>query len=222
MDIQRREPSRPDRAPTDEQRAAGVDVLQEAVGEGRLTLGEFTDRVDVVLAAATTAELHVALADLPRDLPVVGSSSSAPAAFSVFGDIRVSGRWRLRERNRGMTVFGDVRFDLRDSVCAEAEVTIEGRTVFGDVVVVVPEGVEAELSGFTIFGDRRLQLAAVPRHPHTPLVRVNGFTLFGDIRVVSSAARDGSSRRRRALSHGRDPHSRGAPPPVYPPKGQAP
>lgn len=205
MEIQHREPSRPDRAPTDEQRAAAVDALQEAVGEGRLTLGEFTDRVDVVLAAATAAGLHAALADLPRDLPVVGSSS-APSAFSVFGDIRVSGRWRLRERNRGMTVFGDVRFDLRDSVCSEAEVTIEGRTVFGDVVVVVPEGVEAELSGFTIFGDRRLDLAAVPRHPHTPLVRVNGFTLFGDIRVVSSPAGEGSARWRRGRQHGWQPH----------------
>lgn len=206
MEIQPREPSLPDREPADEQRAAGVDVLQEAVGEGRLTLGEFIDRVDVVLAAATTAELHAALADLPRTLPVVGSSSP-PASFSVFGDVRVSGRWRLRERNRGVTVFGDVRFDLRDSVCSEAEVSIEGRTVFGDVVVVVPEGVEVELTGFTIFGDRRLELAAVPRHPHTPLVRVNGVTLFGDIRVVSSAAGEGSSRWPRALYHG---HPRGA------------
>ncbi|MBA3418747.1 MAG: DUF1707 domain-containing protein [Geodermatophilaceae bacterium] len=89
----------PDDEPTDEERAAGVDILQRAVGEGRLTLGEFTDRVDVVLAASTNADLRAALADLPSNLPVVGSSS-APASFSIFGDIRVSGRWRLRERNQ--------------------------------------------------------------------------------------------------------------------------
>ncbi len=46
---------------------------------------------------------------------------------------------------------------------------IEGWTIFGDVVVVVPEGVEAELSGFTVFGDRTTNLAPVPRQPETPL-----------------------------------------------------
>lgn len=205
----------PDDEPTDEERAAGVDILQRAVGEGRLTLGEFTDRVDVVLAASTNADLRAALADLPSTLPVVGSSS-APASFSIFGDIRVSGRWRLRERNQGITVFGDVRFDLRDSVCSEAEVTIEGRTVFGDVVVIVPEGVEAELAGFTIFGDRRLDLAPVPRQPHTPVVRVHGLTIFGDIRVQSLPPGEHASRWRRTLHK----WGHGPPPPPLPPLGR--
>lgn len=179
--------------PTDEQRATGVDILQRAVGEGRLTLGEFVDRLDVVLAAATASELHAAVSDLPTALPVVGSSAPT-SSFSVFGDVRMTGRWRLRERNRGVTVFGDVRFDLRECVCSEPEASIEGRTLFGDVVVVVPEGVEAELSGFTIFGDRRLELAPAPRQPNTPVVRVHGLSLFGDLRVTSAGRR----RRRRS------------------------
>lgn len=190
----------PAAAPTDEQRSAGVETLQRAVGEGRLTLGEFIDRVDVVLAAPTNGELRAALADLPTELPVVGASAAA-LTVSVFGDIRLQGRWVLRAHNRGATVFGDVRFDLRECVCAESEVAIEARTVFGDVVVVVPEGVEAEVAGFTIFGDRRLELAPVPRRPYTPIVRVHGLTLFGDIRVVSAKPGEPTSRWRRALGH---------------------
>lgn len=211
VEIQSGERSVPDGQPTDQQRAAGVDTLQRAVGEGRLTLGEFIDRVDVVLAAATTADLQAALAGLSSDLPVVGLSS-APPSFTVFGEVRVSGRWRLHERNRGVTVFGDVRFDLRDCVCSDPEVTIEGRTVFGDVVVVVPKGVEAELSGVTIFGDRRLDLAPVPRQPHTPVVRVHGLTIFGDIRVQSLAPAESASRWRRAVSYGLR-HGLAPPPP---------
>lgn len=213
MDIKPR-PGRPadppDREPSDDLRSRSVEALQRAVGEGRLTLGEFTERVDVVLSAATTAELDAALADLPSELPVVGSA--APPSFSVFGNVRLSGRWRLRELNRGITVFGDVRFDLRDSVCSEPEVRIEGRTVFGDVVVVLPEGVEAELAGFTIFGDRRLELAPVPRRPQTPIVRVHGLTIFGDIRVLSLAAGESTSAWRRALDRWRQ-----GPPPPPPP-----
>ncbi|CAN5299621.1 DUF1707 domain-containing protein [soil metagenome] len=188
--------------PTDDERAATVDVLAQAVGEGRLTLGEFTDRVDVVLAAPTHAELREAVRDLPADLPVVGSSPPPPS-FNVFGDVRLAGRWRLRADNRATTVFGDVRFDLRDSICSEPEVRIEARTVFGDVVVIVPEGVEAELTGFTLFGDRRLELAPVPRNPHTPFVRVHGSTVFGDLRVRSLQPGESSSAWRRMLGHGR-------------------
>jgi len=190
----------PSAQPDDARRAAGVDVLQRAVGEGRLTLGEFIDRLDVLLAARTVAELELALADLPQDQPVVGASSAAPS-FSVFGDVVMRGRWRVRRDNRAVTVFGDVRFDLRDSVCAEDEVSIQGRTVFGDVVVTVPEGVEAEVAGFTIFGDRRLELAPVPRRPHTPLVRVHGVTIFGDIRVRSQGPGENASRWRSVLDH---------------------
>lgn len=198
--------------PDDARRSAAVDLLQAAVGEGRLTLGEFTERLDVVLAAPTVTELDLALADLPREQPVVGSVS-AGAASSIFGDVVVRGRWRVRRENRAWTVFGDVRFDLRDSTCSEAEVLIEGRTVFGDVVVVVPEGVEVEVAGFTVFGDRRLDLAPVPRRPHTPLVRVHGLTLFGDIRVKSQRPGENAYRWRAALDHWKLAHPR---PPVPP------
>jgi len=190
----------PGSMPTDQDREAGVHRLQQAVGDGRLTLGEFTDRLDVVLAAESAAQLRAVLDDLPTAAAVVGTAAPTSfGVFGVFGDVVLSGRWRLRERNRAATVFGDVRVDLRDSVCVEPEVRVEGLTVFGDVVVTVPEGVEAELSGFTIFGDRRLDLAPVPRQPQTPLVRVRGLTVFGDLRVRSSppGRRSDRSRHRR-------------------------
>lgn len=185
---------------TDAQRAAAVDVLQHAVGQGRLTLGEFVDRLDVVLAVATRGEVDAALADLPSDAPLVGASTPA-SSYSVFGDVAMRGRWRLRSHHRGATLFGDVRYDLRACLCTESEVRIEGWTVFGDVVVVVPEGVEAELSGFTIFGDRSTTLAPVPRQPETPFVRVQGLTLFGDVQLVSAGPGEQTSGWRRAMRH---------------------
>ena len=197
---------RDDGVPTDDERERVVDALQSAVGTGRLTLAEFTDRVDVALAAGTRTQMRAALHGLPADPPTVGATASPPA-FSVFGDVRVRGRWRLHARHRAITIFGDVRYDLRDSVCSEPEVRIEGRTVFGDVEVIVPEGVEADLTGFTIFGDRRIELAAVPRSPQTPVVRVHGMSLFGDLRVRSLAPGESGSAWRRMVDRWR-----GAPP----------
>lgn len=201
----------PHSAPDDDEREHAIDTLQRAVGAGRLTLGEFTDRVDAVLAAETHVDLAGLLRNLPQDSPVVGSTSS-PASFSVFGDVHLQGRWRLRERLRSVTVFGALRLDLRQAVCSSAEVRIDGYTVFGDVEVLLPEGVEAELSGFTIFGDRRLELAPVPRSPQTPLVRVHGMSLFGDVTLRSLPPGESAAAWRRAL------HRRhGEPPSALPP-----
>jgi hypothetical protein len=203
LPLPEREPNhRDDGVPTDDDRASVVEALQRAVGAGRLTLAEFTDRVDVALAAETRMEMRGALQGLPTNSPIVGTTASPPA-FSIFGDVRVRGRWRLHVRNRAITIFGDVQFDLRDSVCSESEVRIEGRTVFGDVEVIVPEGIEADLTGFTIFGDRRLELAAVPRSPQTPMVRVHGMTVFGDLRVRSLAPGESGSAWRRVLDRWR-------------------
>ncbi|CCG01820.1 conserved protein of unknown function [Blastococcus saxobsidens DD2] len=59
--------------------------------------------------------------------------------------------------------------------------------VFGTVDVVVAEGVDAELIGRTVFGDRRVDLAPVQRLAGTPLVVVHAKTVFGDLRLRSLA-----------------------------------
>lgn len=41
------------------------ELLQRAVGQGMLSLGEFTERMDTVLAAKTRGELNAVLVDLP-------------------------------------------------------------------------------------------------------------------------------------------------------------
>ncbi|MFD1533251.1 hypothetical protein [Pseudonocardia aurantiaca] len=40
--------------------------------------------------------------------------------------------------------------------------------------MIAPEGVEVELTGFSLLGDRKIDLAPVPRVPGTPVVRVPG------------------------------------------------
>ena len=50
----------------------------------------------------------------------------------------------------------------------------------------VPEGVEAELTGFSLIGDRRVDLAPVPRVPGTPRIRVRVFSVIGDAKLRSA------------------------------------
>jgi hypothetical protein len=172
--------------PGDEARHAAQHRLERAVGEGRLTLDEFTDRAERVWGAETDAAIEQALDGLP--VPVVGQTEPARSTLvSLIGDIRRRGRWSLRRRTSAYLVIGDVELDLRGAVVA-ADGTIEIRVlaVIGDVEVTVPAGVEVELGGLTLLGDRRVDLAPVPRVPGTPTVRVSVYSLIGDTKIRSS------------------------------------
>ncbi|QBJ96074.1 DUF1707 domain-containing protein [Rhodococcus sp. ABRD24] len=50
---------------SDAEREHVGELLQRAVGQGMLSLGEFTERMDSALAAKTRGELNAVLADLP-------------------------------------------------------------------------------------------------------------------------------------------------------------
>jgi hypothetical protein len=196
--------------------------LQTAVGEGRLDLDEFAERAEAAYAAATTAELDALLADLPRAEtvgqavgqpagPLVGSDPTGPLT-TVFGDVKLTATTGVPERVS--TVFGDVVIDLRGLRTSADTVHLHLGSVFGDIEVVVSEGVAAEISGTTVFGDRKTQLAAVPRLAGTPRVVVVGRTVFGDLKLRSLAPGESASRWRAVLDRlaGRVPPPPGPPP----------
>jgi hypothetical protein len=205
----------PERAPgiraADADRDAVVARLQSAVGEGRLDLDEFGARASAAYAALTVAELDALLADLPQGplAEIVGTRTPEDVS-SVFGDIKMSGGTVPRRAN---TVFGDVRIDLRNLRTDADRFELELSTVFGDVDVILAEGVDGELHGRAVFGDRKVELAPVPRLAGTPYVVVHARTVFGDLRLRSLAPGASPSRWKALL----DRLSQPPPIPVVPP-----
>lgn len=197
-------PQRPAEPPTEAEREAAAGRLTDAAGDGRLTLEEFSDRVGVVWGSTSRAELERATAGIERP-PPVGSTRTVSTVVSVMGDQRRAGRWRLPARLRGWCLMGDIHLDLRSVVCAEPEVEITTWTLMGDLHVVVPDGVEVELRGFDLMGDRDLRLAPVPRVAGTPLVRIRAYTVMGDVTVRSSGVAESVPGWRRWLLGERSP-----------------
>jgi hypothetical protein len=178
---------------SDAEREAVVARLQTAVGEGRIDLDEFGERAGLAYAAATTAELDALLADLPGDrVEIVGEVTHPGPVASVFGDVRLTATVGVPDR--ATTVFGDVRIDLRGLRTAADTVHLQLGTVFGDVEVIVSEGVAAQIDGWTVFGDRRTDLAPVPRLAGTPRVVVRAWSVFGDLKLRSLAPGQSPSR----------------------------
>ncbi len=182
---------------SDGDREVLVARLQQALAEGRLDLDEFGQRAGAAYAAVTTGELAELVADLPSEAPPEIVGTRAPEVqTSVFGDIKLAGP---SVPLRATTVFGDVRMDLRGLRTGADRLDLHLGTVFGDIDVVVAEGVDAQIQGRTFFGDRKVDLAPVPRVAGTPLVVVHARTVFGDLKLRSLAPGESASRWRQVM-----------------------
>ena len=179
-------PERPSAPVAEPDREAAVEALKSAAGDGRLPLQEFSERVGTALAASNRDELAAATAGLEA-APPVGSTRTVSSVVTILGNRRQAGRWRLPGALRARALFGDIYLDLRGVVVSDDVVDISAITLFGNLCIDVPEGVEVELTGFDVLGDRELRLTPVPRRSGTPLIRVRAHGLLGDVYVRTPA-----------------------------------
>lgn len=188
-------PDEPTLRASDADRERTVALLHDCAADGRLTLGELTERMDRAYGARTFAELDVITNDLVRG----GASAlegDAPAAERVSGEPRKArnwlvavmggtsrrGRWRVARRVNAISLMGGVSVDLRDAVIDGSEVTILAIPIMGGIDIVVPEGVEVDLSGFVLMGGKDARIKGRPR-PGAPVVRVRAWGTMGGVNV---------------------------------------
>jgi DUF1707 SHOCT-like domain/Cell wall-active antibiotics response LiaF, C-terminal len=166
---------------SDADRERAVVSLREHLAAGRLTLEEFTERMTAALAATTTADLDTPL----RELPVAERTRRRPTRFLValFGSTEREGRLRLRRRALCASLFGNVDLDLRQATLEGDVITIVAVAVFAALDVYVPEGVEVDVHGLTLFGHKNANGPDTPPLPGTPLVRVYALGLFAGMDV---------------------------------------
>jgi hypothetical protein len=177
---------------SDSEREAAMERLRGAAGAGRLTLEELADRIEVAADAVTREDLERLTADLPSESPATTSrvpASTPTRASSVFGDVRQSGGWTVPAEGTWKSVFGDVVLDLREARVTTPEVLIDAGTFFGDVELLVPEGIEVEVRSRTFFGAIK-QEAVAAAAPGAPRIVLTGGTVFGDVRVRSRRLRE--------------------------------
>jgi len=175
---------------SDTEREATIERLRVAAGEGRLDLEQLADRIEAAGASGTRTELERLTGDLPAPRTAGTELSTVPIRCStVFGDVRRGGRWIVPELSRWESLFGDVVLDLREAQVTAGEVTVDAGTIFGDVDVLVPEGVLVEVRSRVLFGDVRQQAGEVGPAGAPRVVLVGG-TVFGDVKVRSSRLRD--------------------------------
>jgi hypothetical protein len=168
---------------SDDDRDRVVVELREHLLAGRLTLEEFSARVETALRARVGRDLVLVQQDLPQ-LYAPRPPDRKPDRYSAafFGHVVRRGRVRLRGRTAAVSVFADLDLDLREATIEEPDTTVTVLAVCGNVDVYVPEAVNVVVGGVTVFGHRREWGRDVVR-PGAPTVHVRVVGCCGTVDV---------------------------------------
>lgn len=107
------------------------------------------------------------------------------AVVAVFSSSTKRGRFRIDDESAAVAVFGECTIDLSDALIESPEVALTAVAAFGEVTVIVPDGIHVELEGVAIFGERRFDVRGSAPVPGSPTVVIKAYACFGEVRVRS-------------------------------------
>jgi uncharacterized protein DUF1707 len=187
---------------SDADRDRAASVLGGALAEGRLTAEEHAERLDVIFAAKTHADLVPVVRDLPGAAavlepaaaaalePAIGAEPGALArsaragragrVVAVFSGAARKGRWQVPAVMEAVSVFGDADLDLRHATLSARAVSIRVVAVFGSARITVPPEMQVIDEGWALFGGREMPPDTdESASPGAPVLRVTGVSIFG-------------------------------------------
>lgn len=158
-------------------------LLQRAVGQGRLTIAEFTERMDAAMAARTRGELNAVLVDLP------GFTLTRPQAGDVLelshhlGELTRRGPWRVPSRVRLVGHFGFSLLDFTEAVFSSPVVTLELDKTAGSTRIIIPDGATVDTDGLRVLGGSIKDLTVRRLEPGPLHFVIIGRSLMGEVRI---------------------------------------
>lgn len=171
---------------SDAEREAAVEQLRVATADGRLTMDELSDRSELAYRARTTAELSALTRDLPTGVGhappmAVAAGEEAARYVAVFSESKREGHWWVPRRAKAVAVFGAVKLDLTAAQLSAQETYVRAVAVFGAIELIVPEGVEVQLTGTAVFGSKSAKVRPVPAG--APVLHVHCTAVLGSVEV---------------------------------------
>ena len=168
------EPARQPILASDAEREHSILLLREAVGEGRLTLEEFSERVDLAQVARTTGDLAELTSDLPSQNVPSGALDATPERHRAFcSHLTRNGPWSLPRHSSWRSVFGTIDLDLRQARLDGPETLLQIYNLFGTVTLIVPEGVEVVVRGGGMFASQKIDAPERPAIAGAPRLTID-------------------------------------------------
>ncbi len=135
----------------DRERVAGR--LREAVGDGRLTLEEFEQRLNGVMEARTFGDAVPFVSDLPG-APVAGAVPEYAEIRTTASTLKRRGKWVVPRRLRASAKAGSVKLDFTDAIISHRVVEIELDVWAGSTTLILPAGSSVDLDGVELIASQ--------------------------------------------------------------------
>jgi predicted membrane protein len=163
--------------------ATAIEELRERYARGGLPLEEFRRLMGTLMVTTDPAECQAILDHLPPepardiDLPAIRRtpSTSDPRHRIVawFGEVDRSGAlWDLGPESEVSAIFGEVKLDVRMARLSPGENRLRLNAVFGEIKVLVPQGLRVYIDSNVRFGEIK-----VPGHSVGGIAANDAFTL---------------------------------------------
>jgi hypothetical protein len=164
---------------SDADRERVVQVLGDALADGRITMEEHSERTSQAYAARVLGELTGLTADLgPEEAqPILVDDRPVSA---LFGRMRREGRWVVPVKLPLLALFGTVELDLRQAVLQRRHIVLDSLVVGGRIRILVPDGVQVNVTGRTVLSTREVRTRPAP---DGPTIEIAGTLLFGSIKA---------------------------------------
>jgi hypothetical protein len=172
---------------SDAERARAGQLLERAVGQGMLTLDEYTERIDVALAARTRGELNAVLADLPgMQLGVPSARQPAVAPEELRGwmsSVVRRGQWTVAPRLQLTTRMCSTTLDFTSAILPGPVVEVVIDDYCSSTELIVPNTATADLNGVNaIAGSATVKVHTSPPSDQLHLI-VRGRVRMGSVTV---------------------------------------
>jgi hypothetical protein len=166
----------------DRERIAGL--LREHAVEGRLTLEEYSARLDEAYAATSESALAATLRELPERPAASLPGKRRSWLVTLFGSVQRRGRWTAPRRILAFSLIGAPDLDFRQaSVTGDVKVTTI--SLMGALTAIVPAGIEVEVGGLALIGGNDVfGEGDQPPAADGPRILIRSYALIGGTRVT--------------------------------------
>jgi hypothetical protein len=170
---------------SDAEREQAVASLRDDLLSGRLTLEEFSVRVEHAYGAVVQSDLDRVRSGLPAadGLPATRPKRRATRLTgALLAHVVKRGRLNLRRWTVAGGALCDVDLDLRNAEIHGQRTALTVLVGLGNVDVYVPENVNVTVSGLSVGGHRREWGEDIER-PRSPEISVRVVSIFGTVDV---------------------------------------
>lgn len=160
-----------------------VDVLRVAAGDGRLTLEELEERLEIALSARTVGELAVVTADLPAVAGGIPVGAEDVVRIQQEGaSTRRDDAWVVPRRLEIRSAWGEVTLDFTDAVITHGTLDIDLDLRAGALKLLTRPGVVVDTGGL-VMNYSEIKARRPVEAPVLLRVRITGEIHYGQVVV---------------------------------------